>query len=52
VVPADTPPPGTYALDPEHTTIGFGVTKKKGMVGRTADLVIDAVARPASTGPA
>jgi polyisoprenoid-binding protein YceI len=25
----------------------FGVTKKKGMVGRTVDLVIEAVARPA-----
>jgi polyisoprenoid-binding protein YceI len=25
----------------------FGVTKKKGMVGRTVDLVIDAVAEPA-----
>jgi polyisoprenoid-binding protein YceI len=25
----------------------FGVTKKKGMVGRTVDLVIDAVAQPA-----
>jgi len=30
----------------------FGVTKKKGMVGRTVDLVIEAVAQPASTGPA
>jgi polyisoprenoid-binding protein YceI len=25
----------------------FGVTKKKGMVGRTVDLVIEAVAQPA-----
>jgi polyisoprenoid-binding protein YceI len=25
----------------------FGVTKKKGMVGRTADVVVDAAARPA-----
>ena len=25
----------------------FGVTKKKGMVGRTVDLVIEAVAHPA-----
>jgi polyisoprenoid-binding protein YceI len=25
----------------------FGVTKKKGMVGRTADVVIEAAARPA-----
>jgi polyisoprenoid-binding protein YceI len=25
----------------------FGVTKKKGMVGQTVDLVIEAVARPA-----
>ena len=28
----------------------FGVTKKKGMVGRTVDLVIDAVAQPAEVG--
>ena len=27
--------------------ISFGVTKKKGMVGRTVDLVIEAVAQPA-----
>jgi polyisoprenoid-binding protein YceI len=30
----------------------FGVTKKKGMVGRTADVVIEAAARPAGTSPA
>jgi polyisoprenoid-binding protein YceI len=30
----------------------FGVTKKKGMVGRTVDLVIEAVAQPAGAGSA
>lgn len=30
----------------------FGVTAKKGMVGRTADVVIEAAARPAGTDPA
>jgi len=30
----------------------FGVTRKKGMVGRTVDLVIEAVAEPPEPGPA
>ena len=30
----------------------FGVTRKKGMVGRTVDLVIEAVAQPPEPGPA
>jgi len=37
------PVPGYRRLD----RTSFGVTKKKGMVGRTVDLVIEAVAQPA-----
>jgi hypothetical protein len=31
----------------DEVDAAFGVTKKKGMVGRTVDLIIEAVAQPA-----
>ncbi len=44
--PVDAPAPGSYTTARLDRT-SFGVTKKKGMVGRTVDLVIEAVARSA-----
>ena len=37
---------------PAWTAPVFGVSAKKGMVGRTADVVIEAAARPAGANPA
>ncbi len=42
---ADAAPGPAVALS--RCTDSFGVTKKKSMVGRTVDLVIEAVAQPA-----
>jgi polyisoprenoid-binding protein YceI len=52
-----TPGPADGGLVRFHATArldrtSFGVTAKKGMVGRTADVIIEAAARPAGTSPA
>ena len=59
-VPAEprvTPGPADGDLVRFHATArldrtSFGVTAKKGMVGRTADVIIEAAARPIGTGTA
>jgi polyisoprenoid-binding protein YceI len=43
----DTLPAGAFRATARLDRTSFGVTKKKGMVGRTVDLVIEAVAQPA-----
>ena len=57
-VPADAPPPGTYALDPERTTIRadvkamFGLITVHGTFRLQEGQVIIAADPPASIGPA